>query len=103
MTKRGRKLHQTMARRYAIARGENPDTNAIDYAQIYEAIGTIGQIAAEAARPFIEFNEALYQFGLQAGKIVQTFFDDVEALYFADRSAKSDLASANGEPAIHDD
>lgn len=84
MTKRGRKLHQTMARRYAIARVENPDAKVIDYAQIFEAIGAIGQIAAEAARPFVKINEALYQFGLQAGKIMQTFFDDIEALYFAD-------------------
>jgi hypothetical protein len=39
MTKRGRKLHQTMQRRYAIARGEHPDPNrSFNFDELRDAV-----------------------------------------------------------------
>lgn len=74
MTKRGRKLHQTMARRYAIARGEQPDAlRTIDF-------GFLQQTIDAAAK-------AVYQFGERLAEIAQTWMDTVYPWYLENKEA----------------
>jgi hypothetical protein len=74
MTKRGRKLHQTMARRYAIARGENPDPNSQwNLSDLKRAV----DIAWKAYQEWCA----------KAYTAVQHFFEVIEPWYEANREA----------------
>lgn len=72
MSKRCRKLHQTMARRYAVARGEHPGA-------LYDIDFGCLQQTVEAA------SEAIYKFAERIAETAKAFMDVVYPWYEANK------------------